>query len=127
MVVDKDGIVARYRNKIIYYNHQGVQIGADAITGPLDYKWFFSSKDRNLLINAKPPSQQIRNGQPGTRRTTKYVYELHTLSKNGKAIHGPFQLQLQEHSRPLQSATLIDGWLVVSAGNSTFAVSLPPE
>ena len=121
VLVSDDGIVARYRNRIVRLSLNGDLLGADAITALRNYMWLLSSKNQYLLINAREARQRAVNGQ--NNRRIELVYELYLLSKNGQILDGPSQIP--RLLKKLTNAMLLDDWLMISTRDQTFAIHIP--
>ena len=115
-----DGIVVRYRNRIVRLDLNGNLLGADAITVMRDYQWLLTAKDRYLLINAQ--SRQVPVDGRAKRRI-EYVYDLYLLSQNGQIIDEPYRLPIL--LKRMTNAMLLDNWLLISTRDQTFAIHIP--
>ena len=122
VLADDNGIVARYRNRIVWMDLNGNLLGADAITVMRNYKWLLAAKNRYLLINAQPPSQLPVDGQ--SKRRIEYLYDLYLLSQNGQLLDEPYQLP-KKMLKMMTNAILLDNWLMISTRDQTFAIHIP--
>jgi hypothetical protein len=116
-----DSVVAQYRQRIIRYDLNGTIIGADSIVGPRDYRTLLSAADRLIVISQYDSRQVPRVG--GLGRETHRTYRIYILSEDGRLEAEP--MQLPAFTERLGEAAVIDGWLLLSAGEQTLALPLP--
>lgn len=122
VIPERDGLIARFRNRIVRFGFDGALLGADAITGMPDYRWLLPARDTYLVINAQRRQVPV-DGQ--RERRTEFVYELHVLSENGKALGPPFKLPPMQQR--VEDARLVGPWLYVSTRSQTFAIPLTSD
>jgi len=111
-------LFARYGQRIARFSPGGKLVGADVISEQRDYKWLLPAGDRMLVV-----SRHKSTPVPDDTRRTHQIYRVYALSDNCRLIGEVFELPPM--SEPLEHATLIDGWLLLSTATSTVAVPMP--
>ena len=111
-------LFARYGQRIVRFSPGGKLVGADVISEQRDYEWLLPAEDR-LLVVSRYKSEQVR----GETRRTQQIYRVYTLSDNCRLIGEV--LELPPMTEPLEHATLVDGWLLLSTATGTVAVPMP--
>ena len=111
-------LFARYGQRIVRFSTGGKLVGADVISEQRDYKWLLPAKDR-LLVISRYKSEQVR----GETRRTQQIYRVYALSDNCRLIGEV--LELPPMVEPLEHATVVDGWLLLSTATGTMAVPMP--
>lgn len=117
VVVDQGRIFGHYGGRVVLFDESGAVLGADVVSDQRDYEWLLPTEDR-ILVVSRFKSEPVPRA---TRRQTEYTYRLYALSSNCKLIGESFQLPVL--TERLEEAAVIDGWLLVSTGSETIAVS----
>jgi outer membrane protein assembly factor BamB len=119
VVVSRGRIFAQFYDRIVRVSKDGVELGADAITGDREYRWLLPASDRLVLVS-RVGTQQVQ--EQATSRT-KHFYHIYSLSENGAIMQEGSDLEPLDDS--IREATLVDGWLILSTGPNTLAVPMP--
>ncbi len=122
LLVDRDHVFARYGERIVRFGPGGNVLGADAVNTHRDYRWLLPAADRLLLVNRFKSEQVMVPGE--ARRQTQHTYRVYGLSQNCRLLGEGVELPALPER--LETAAVIDGWLMLSTGTETLAVAMPP-
>ncbi len=123
LLVDRDRVFARYGERVVRYSPEGKILGADAVSSPRDYRWLLPTADRLVLVNRFKSEQVMVPGE--ARRQTQHTYRVYGISENCRLTGEGAELPpLPER---LETAGVIDGWLLLSTGTETLAVAMPVQ
>ena len=113
-------LFARYGQRIVRFSPGGKLVGADVISEQREYNWLLPAGDRMLVV-----SRYKSKLAPDDTRRTQQIYRIYALSDNCRLIGDV--IELPPMSQPLEHATLVDGWLLLSTATSTVAVPMPVD
>ncbi len=123
VVVSRGRGFVRYRQRIVRFDITGAVRGADVISDDREFRWLLPADDRLILVSKLKTEQAVLPGE--SRWQTRHIYRIYALSDSCKLIDDQFELP--PIRQPLESAALIDGWLLLSEQAQTLAIPLPPR
>lgn len=115
-----DAWLAHYRDRVLYFDERGRLSGRDAIVEDRNYTHLIPARDRVIVVShiRRPRSVIPRPG----RSPSLFVDRLYVLSTNGMVIGGR---DVESESAPLAATGAVDGWILLSADQTTVAVPAP--
>jgi hypothetical protein len=123
LLISKGRLFARYGQRIVRYSDTGTVLGADVVSDHRDYKWLLPAADRLLLVSRFKSEQVMIPAE--SRRRTQHTYRVYAMSENCRLVGET--VQLPPLSERLESAAVIDNWLLLSTSSETLAIALPAE
>jgi outer membrane protein assembly factor BamB/ElaB/YqjD/DUF883 family membrane-anchored ribosome-binding protein len=135
---DGDDIIARFISRLLRFDSQGTLIGADMIPSGLivgheervDH-WLLRGEATNGRRNGERfvlVSEILGEDQQPVRLRTDDAarrYRVHLLSRDGRLLHDPVDVPVPALLGRVEYAALIDGWLLLSAGEWTITIPMP--
>lgn len=114
IIIDREAILALYRQRLLRFDTSGRVIGAD-VGEERAYTKLVLSEDRIILLSS------IRTRRP--RAQGQHDYKLYMMSENGRLLDNT--LSLSQLDDTIRTAMIIDGWILLSGGRSTIAIAAP--